>query len=326
MTLLIKYWKSQGYSKKQVKEWSIEKCERYVPNFNTIKDGPELKKSIEKVWRDWKPKGDNPSKLREIDYVDFPKEILDWFLGLEDGFAISDEERERISELRSPAKIKRMPMNFNRIKVLFTLYIWSLIQKEYMNGGWYYFNLDDWYPKLKKDSDLPTSYNIINERNILEDLGFLKTTEKNVDVILEFLAKYEVFNTEITDKNRVRLSGEDLYNCGLWLKKQKYDWFICEICGTIVFEKEKSMRGRPRRYCKKCALKLKNHFKEDGYCVDCYKPLKITYMRKYKTCRCASCQKDRDDALAAERVKKYREVHDCNDNLRKTPSPQTPEP
>ena len=84
----MKYWKSQGYSKKQVKEWCIDKCVKYVKNFNSIKDGPDLKKSIDKVWRGWKTKGDNPSKLREIDYVEFPKEVLDWFLALENDFVI----------------------------------------------------------------------------------------------------------------------------------------------------------------------------------------------------------------------------------------------
>ena len=39
--------------------------------------------------------------------------------------------------------------------------------------------------------------------------------------------KFDVFNIEVTDKNRIRLEGEDLYNCGLWLKKQKFDCLIC---------------------------------------------------------------------------------------------------
>jgi len=126
LTLLVKYWKSQGYSKKQVKDMCIEKCNRYVKNFNSIKDGPDLKKSVDKVWRDWKTKGENPSKLREIDYVEFPKEVLDWFLALEDDFTITEEERDRINELRAPTKVKKTPMNFNRIKVLFTLYVWNI--------------------------------------------------------------------------------------------------------------------------------------------------------------------------------------------------------
>ena len=304
MALLVKYWKSQGYSKKQVKEWCIDKCVKYVKNFNPIKDGPDLKKSIDKVWRDWKTKRDNPSKLREIDYVEFSKEVLDWFLGLEDNFIITDEERKRINELRAPTKVKRTPMNFNRIKVLFTLYIWSLIQKEYMAGGWNYFNLDDWYPKLKKDSDLPTSYNILNERNILEDLGFLKTTEKNVDVILELFDKFDVFNIEVADKNRIRLEGEDLYNCGLWLKKQKFDWFICEECGRVVFE-IKSHLGPKRRYCKKCALKLKNEAAlRPKFCVDCGKELEIKANMKIRRYRCPECQEKRRREMEHERYER----------------------
>ena len=291
MALLVKYWKSQGYSKKQVKEWCIDKCVKYVKNFNPIKDGPDLKKSIDKVWRDWKTKGDNPSKLREIDYVEFSKEVLDWFLGLEDNFIITEEERKRINELRAPTKVKRTPMNFNRIKVLFTLYIWSLIQKEYMAGGWNYFNLDDWYPKLKKDSDLPTSYNILNERNILEDLGFLKTTEKNVDVILELFDKFDVFNIDVTDKNRIRLEGEDLYNCGYWLAKQKYGTFICENCGK-EFVKKKISKNNILKYCSKCAKELKNHTQETKFCINCGAELEYGIFVHRKRDRCPLCQRE----------------------------------
>ncbi len=305
MALLVKYWKSQGYAKKQVKEWCIEKCEKYVPNFNSIKDGPELKKSVDKVWRDWKTKGDDISKLREIDYVEFPREVLDWFLGLEDNFIISDEERKRINKLRYPAKAKKTPMTFNRIKVLFTLYIWSLIQKEYMNGGWNYFNLDDWYPKLKKDSDLPTSYNILNERNILEDLGFLKTTEKNVDVILELFDKFDVFNIEVTDKNRIRLNGEDLYNCGHWLAKQKYGFFICENCGKEIIKK-KVPKNNILKYCPKCAKELKNHTQESKYCIDCGAELEYGIFVHRKRDRCPLCQRAYNNKKSAESMQKLR--------------------
>ena len=200
-------------------------------------------------------------------------------------------------------------MNFNRIKVLFTLYIWSLIQKEYMAGGWNYFNLDDWYPKLKKDSDLPTSYNILNERNILEDLGFLKTTEKNVDVILELFDKFDVFNIEVTDKNRIRLEGEDLYNCGLWLKKQKFDWFVCEDCGKEIFLKKEKGRGRPQKYCKECA-KVHNHEVKEYipvYCKICGEEIEPKFTIKRRVCYCGKCkelgkQKARDKYL--EKVNK----------------------
>ena len=306
--------KSQGCSKKKVKEICIDKCTKYVKNFNSIKDGSDLKKSIDKVWRNWKTKGDNPSKFREIDYVEFPKEVLDWFLALEDDFIITDEERKQINELRAPTKVKRTPMNFNRIKVLFTLYIWSLIQKEYMVGGWNYFNLDDWYPKLKKDSDLPTSYNILNERNILEDLGFLKTTEKNVDVILELFDKFDVFNIEVTYKNRIRLEGEDLYNCGHWLKKQKYNWFVCERCGKEVFDKNKPLGGRPRKYCKECAEIIKMEEADlVVYCLKCRKPLvRNASMHRFRGL-CRNCYTEIENEKARKRMQKLRENTICSD-------------
>ena len=328
MALLVKYWKSQGYAKKQVKEWCIEKCEKYVPNFNPIKDGPKLKKSVDKVWRDWNTKGDDIYKLREIDYVEFPKEVLDWFLGLEDNFTITDEERTKINELRYPAKVKKTPMTFNRIKVLFTLYIWSLIQKEYMNSGWNYFNLDDWYPKLKKDSDLPTSYNILNERNILEDLGFLKTTEKNVDVILELFDKCDVCNIEVTDKNRIRLEGEDLYNCGLWLKKQKYNWFICEHCGKEVFDKNKPLGGRPRKYCKECSKIYDHEIREytPVYCEICGIEIEHKFTIKHRQCYCGKCKEDMKDIARNKYRSKIKDSLKVDKVCRETSSPQTLEP
>ena len=325
MALLVKYWKSQGYTKKQVKEWCIEKCEKYVPNFNPIKDGPKLKKSVDKVWRDWNTKGDDISKLREIDYVEFPKEVLDWFLGLEDNFTITDEERKKINELRYPAKVKKTPMTFNRIKVLFTLYIWSLIQKEYMNSGWNYFNLDDWYPKLKKDSDLPTSYNILNERNILEDLGFLETTEKNVDVILELFDKFDVFNIEVTDKNRIRLEGEDLYKCGLWLKKQKYNWFICEHCGKEVFDKNKPLGGRPRKYCKECSKIYDHEIREyiPVYCEICGIEIEPKFTIKHRQCYCGKCKEDMKDIARNKYRSKIKDSLKVDKVCRETSIPQT---
>ena len=325
MALLVKYWKSQGYAKKQVKEWCIKKCEKYVPNFNPIKDGPKLKKSVDKVWRDWNTKGDDISKLREIDYVEFPKEVLDWFLGLEDNFVITDEERKKINELRYPAKVKKAPMTFNRIKVLFTLYIWSLIQKEYMNSGWNYFNLDDWYPKLKKDSDLPTSYNILNERNILEDLGFLETTEKNVDVILELFDKFDVFNIEVTDKNRIRLEGEDLYKCGLWLKKQKYNWFICEHCGKEVFDKNKPLGGRPRKYCKECSKIYDHEIREyiPVYCEICGIEIEPKFTIKHRQCYCGKCKEDMKDIARNKYRSKIKDSLKVDKVCRETSTPQT---
>ena len=80
LALLIKFWKSppELKSKKEIKEL-IEKCVRYVPDFDKIQDAPKTKAYIDKVWREWKVDGDNPSTLRIINHIDITKEELDWF-------------------------------------------------------------------------------------------------------------------------------------------------------------------------------------------------------------------------------------------------------
>ena len=67
------------------------------------------------------------------------------------------------------------------------------------------------------DGDLPTSFNVLNERNILEDLGFIRTTDKNVDLLLDFIEKESVFSIPVTKENEIKLEGLDLYDCGKWL-------------------------------------------------------------------------------------------------------------
>ena len=194
LALLVKYFKSQNPrpKKSKIKEELIEKCVRYVPDFDKIQDAPKTKAYIDKVWREWKVDGDNPSTLRIINHIDITKEELDWFLNLSESFTIDNDLKLSIQEKRFPAKIGNHPMTFTRVKFLFTLFIWTKIQNEYMGYGIYH-DLDSCKAKLRKDADLPASFNILNERNILEDLGFVKTTDKNVDTLAIFFEKEPVF-------------------------------------------------------------------------------------------------------------------------------------
>ena len=310
MALLIKFWKSppESKSKKEIKQLAIEKCEAYVPHFkdNKIKRSPEIKKMVESVWKDWNVKGDNPSKLRTINSIGFPREVLDWFLNLEETCVIDDEKKKKMQEMRFPARISNHPMTFTRTKFLFTLFVWACIQSEYANG--LYHNIDKSIKKIKEDGNLPASYNVLNERNILEDLGFIRTTDKNVDLLLDFIEKEPVFSIPITKENEVKLEGMDLYECGKWLEKQKYSWFICENCGKEIIDKRKNKGGRPRHYCKKCASELfhgvtmdLNVVKIEDVCEICGEK---GFFSKFANRRiCCNCQSD----LACDRWKRYRD-------------------
>ena len=67
----------------------------YVPHFKDVqvKRAPEINKMVERVWKDWKIDGDNPSKLRTINSIGFSKEVLNWFLNLEQTCVIDDEKK-----------------------------------------------------------------------------------------------------------------------------------------------------------------------------------------------------------------------------------------
>ena len=296
MTLLIKYWKSppESKSKKEIKKLAINKCVMYVPHFkdSQVKRAPEINKMVERVWKDWKIDGDNPSKLRTINSIGFSKEVLNWFLNLEETCVIDNEKKLKMQEMRSPARISNHPMTFTRIRFLFTLFVWACIQSNYANG--LYHNIDKSIKKLRLDGDLPTSFNILNERNILEDLGFIRTTDKNVDLLLDFIEKESVFSIPVTKDNEIKLEGLDLYDCGKWLEKQKYGSFICQCCGKEIIDKNKNKRGRVRKYCLECAKNLKNKVAtENKYCKKCGTLLERKANLKTRHLYCPICQAER---------------------------------
>ena len=275
----------------------------YVPHFKDfqVKRAPEINKMVERVWKDWKIGGDNPSKLRTINSIGFSREVLNWFLNLEETCVIDDEKKLKMQEMRSPARITNHPMTFTRTRFLFTLFVWACIQSNYANG--LYHNIDKSIKKLRLDGDLPSSFNVLNERNILEDLGFIRTTDKNVDLLLDFIEKEPVFFIPVTKENEIRLEGLDLYDCGKWLEKQKYNWFVCEHCGKEIIDKSNKDKGRkPRKYCRECSLILQNHVisQNPKYCVDCGAELEVKANLKTRHDRCPVCQ--------SQYRKKYQEI------------------
>lgn len=244
---------------------------------------------VERIWKVWKIDGDNPSELRTINSIGFSKEVLDWFLNLEENFVIDDEKKIKMQEMRFPARISNHPMTFTRTRFLFTLFVWASIQNQYANG--LYHNIDKCMKKLRADGDLPASFNILNERNILEDLGFIKTTDKNVDLILDFIEKEPVFSIPITKENEIKIEGLDLYDCGKWLEKQKYGFYVCQNCGKEVVYHSNKPNEKKRKYCKKCAKILKTHNPRKKYCIDCGEEL-LELVNGRRRIRCASCQEN----------------------------------
>ena len=309
-TLLVKYYKSQNppMKKSEVKQIIKAKCKKYVANYNENVTYKRVNKLIDTTWKNWKvdkKNPDNSSKLREIRYIEFPREVLDWFLNL-DQFEISSEQVKELKLKREKISITKNPINLNRAKYLFTLFVWTKIQEQQLTRPNMHY-LKKYVQKFKRDADLKASFNMQKERNLLYDLGFIYINHA-LGIDATFMQQ-EVFKTPVTDENRILLSGEDLYFCGYWLEKQKYGSFVCVNCLKEVANKKpsktelkktrgKNKGGRPRKYCEECAKKMNGitlsttEKRVERSCEDCGKVIEVS---KYssKTCLCSECREKR---------------------------------
>ena len=323
-SLLIKYYKTKYYSgeqpewtKKWVKETILKKCEDGVKGFNKITRKGEVNSLVDSVWKDWKIDREHPeksSKLRKVKQIEFSKEVLDWFLGLEESVVLTPAERENLQK-RHTMKISEHPVKFLREKYLFTLFVWSKIQESYLENYNVHY-LKKFTQKFRRDGDLGQSFSFMYEKELMSDLGFIEVNRASG--IKAVFMDLPVFQIPVTDKNRILLGGDDLYNCGYWLKKQRNGYFICQNCGREIANDKKpnGKGGRPPKYCKECAELLKIEENEQRFCVDCGKPITRTSLLRKPRLRCSSCQYIHENELAKKRMQKMREK---NTMLRENP-------
>lgn len=293
--LLIKYYRDLGMKKSEVSETIKKKCERYVPNYNKFTDYRIVNRLMTVAWKDKTP-------LREIKQVEISKEVLDWFLSLEKN-KVTVEEIESIKQKKANTYVNLKFWNFNKVKFLFTLYIWALIQKNYLE---YYrmMHLEKFAKQFKQAANLPQGFNVLKECDNFYDLGYIYINSyRNID--LKFM-DLEVFSIPITEKNKIIISGEDLYNCGYWLEKQKMGSFICQKCKKEIAYYSNSKNEKKRKYCKECAEIIFNNKSEiiKYNCVDCGKEFEKS-SRNSKTCRCEECQEKRNQKMHQEQQKRY---------------------
>lgn len=329
-TLLARYYKSQGKKKAEAKKLIKEKAERYVANYKKYRDFPRANKIVDLAYKKEVP-------LREIREVRIARETVDWFLGLEKEFKISEAEVERLKQDRKGLKITTHPINFNRTKFLFTLFIWTKVQENYLEKPHMHY-LADYMKRFKHDADLPSSFSVNKEKNLLHDLGFIYINfAQGIDC--KFIEKYADCRILPLEDNTVIIKGEDLYNPGYWLQKQKYGSFVCKHCGKEFAHYNDTKQEKGRKYCKKCAEIVKNQKSEEEQrvieCCDCGREVKIS-LKDHKTIRCTRCQADYkrlQNRLLKQRQREAEKANGSNDEnsiVVPTPSsdlsPQQPEP
>lgn len=311
ISLLTRYYKTQGMKKAEIKKLLKTECEK-LNNYNHVIDFKTLNKEVDRGWN-------NYSRLLEIKEIAIPREVLEWFLNLESSVVLADEQIKELKIKRPHISIKKNVMNIHRIKYLFTLYIWSKIRENYYDKPNVHY-LKGQYKRFKQDANLKDSFNMIHERNLLFDLGYINVNYAlGIDTI--FMKNNEVFNTPITEENKIVLKGEDMYNCGYWLEKQKMGTFVCKNCGKEFAHYTKSKRELGRKYCKECADILSRRVKEkeeipapEGYryCEECGELFELKSEKDFSSIRCPECQIEEKRRLTRERMRKLRSKCDAS--------------
>lgn len=303
--LLIKYYKScdPPYKKAKVKEIIKDKCKRYVPDYNEYTYFGKINRLVDGTWKNWKVDKEHPensSKLREIKYIEFPREVLDWFLNL-DQFEISSEEAQRLSEFRK-VNVKEHPITMDRAKYLFTLFVWTKIQEQYLDKPNVHY-LKKFQKKFRQDAHLKQSFSMQKERNLLYDLGLIYINHA-IGVVTTFMESWE-FKVPVTDENRVVISGDDLYNCGHWLEKQKYGFYVCQRCGKEFAYPPKRKPAPERKYCPECSYIMSHNVKGTRtiICKDCGTVFEVPSSNR-RTIRCKECQEEHDKIYHREVMQK----------------------
>ena len=288
LTLLAKYYHLEGMKKSKVKEILKNKCILYVKEFNPFVSYKKINSIVDNVWK-------NNIPLREIKEVKISKPILQWFLELEKEEISNEKLKELLNNYgKYKISLRKNIYTFNRVKFLFTLYVWGLIQSQYLDYAWS-IDINRYAKRIKQDAFLSKSFKLTQESNLLYDLDMIRITNggknKSRKTILRYPQELEIFKKEYNDY--IILSGEDLYNCGYWLEKQKYGTFICQHCGKEFAYYNNSVQEKNRKYCKGCSDIIRNK-KFDGnlkiiICQDCGKQVEID-KNDVKACRCNDCQ------------------------------------
>ena len=326
-TLLAKYYRDEGVKRSEIKKMLKDKCEKYCSNksYNPNKNGYKIIDKIVNGAFKKDKEGNYVSNIRSIKSIATTKEVIQWFLDLENNYEIDQETVELERARRPKVYVKKKPMTFNRIKYLFTLFVWTKIQENYLERPNIHY-LKGNTVRFKECADLKkSSFSLTNERNFLYDLGFIDINH-GLGVIPVFMDNYDVFQIPVTDENKVEIKDEDLKYCGYWLLKQKMGSFVCQNCGReFAYYTNSKNERKTRKYCKDCANLLgynKHPNKKEKDVVLCtvckeWKSIEIIDGKIPNPFICEKCKKDIFRLKKTKYMREYRKV-DCNHEELKT--------
>lgn len=251
--LLARFYADNDVKKGECRALIKEKAEKLL-TYDKHRHFSVINKVVDEAYKDKR----DGKQLREIREIIISKDILNWFLNLEKQYTITGEQIAFELDKRH-IRVNRHPINFNRTKFLFTLYIWTRIQGTYVKYP-YAIYLQSVMKKFKHDADLSSSFQVNKEKRLMYDLGIIHITLKDSIDVKFVKDNSDIFNiefNELPEDQQIKISGQDLYECGKWLEKQKFGSYVCENCEKEFPYKGNGKGKHNRKYCDKCAKEIK---------------------------------------------------------------------
>lgn len=217
--LFARYLREQGYTEKPMIEeimkyanyeedsWNWHECRRFV------------RKACKSVCAKFK-KGDK--NLVDIDKIYISEDAKKYFMDL--------IGKEVVSRNGIDRGIKKL--SATEVRVLFVLYCWTLIQKQYKEELWMFVNIDNCKRAFQKSCG-NTWKECWKAICVLFDMGLIQLTNS-------YLSLTMLINLGIEDGQDIEL--DKLYELGsyidLWLGKKA----ICPNCGEFFVKKARTSR------------------------------------------------------------------------------------
>lgn len=241
LTILIKYWKSQGIKPKQRKEKAYEFCEKYIENFNDVKYFKRINYALRKGSR-----RDNP-------------------LIIINNIPITDKEIEYINSSN---------IGYDYKKILFSLLVNMKIKKEicklkysnysgynYIGGSQKVFN------DILNTAKIPNMYKINDIINILSQLDYIDVRTRGKINLL--------FIENIEDSDNIVLSINTYDNIGYYFDLYNGDKKIikCIDCGKLI----KQSKNKRKKYCSECWKEKQKEWQREAWHKnkEKYRPAKV---------------------------------------------------
>lgn len=236
LILMIKYFSGLGYKPKRVREEIIN----LWVNYDEFVDYKVLDKYIRKV------RATKDYALHEVEPIKVSRECIDYFANL---INFDYDTRTINGRTFTGTTALTRPITKSVVKLMFTLYIWSQIQKQFGVENYKSVYIKNCNRRMFKTANTKPRFN-------WRDIGAI--SDSGLGDIQWSLDSKHVWYIDYTPEFEEGDLEVDIDNIGIWFEgqvgwkneREKETYYYCSVCG------KKMKTSRKNQVCEKCKKKI----------------------------------------------------------------------